>query len=154
MTPPALIQRLQRFSPEDARLLAAWLEENPVGMNLGLQLLELLEDLSKKERRPIADFFAELPPGEEIQPKERGRLWRDNLEKRLHPHRKAHAAAFEQGLRGLELPEGLEIEPPQGFEGRNYTLKVSFADKEELRRRLLEAGQCLEKRDWAWLWEF
>jgi hypothetical protein len=154
MTPPALIQRLQRFSPEEARLLAAWLEENPVGMNLGLQILELLEDLSKKEGRPTADFFAELPQGEQIQPKERGRLWRDKLEQRLHPHLKAHAAAFEQGHRRLGLSGGIEIEPPQGFEGRNFTLKVSFSDKEELRRRLLEVTESLEKRDWAWLWEF
>lgn len=154
MTPPALLRRLERFSPAESRLLADWFQENPVGLNLGLQLLELLEDLSKKERRSVADFFDLQPGGEQVQPKERARLWRDSLEQRLHPHRTAHRAAFEARVRGLALPEGVEIEPPQGFEGRNFTLRLRFADKEELRRRLLEMGQSLEKRDWDWLGEF
>ncbi|HKY61948.1 MAG TPA: hypothetical protein VJR29_00880 [bacterium] len=154
MTPPAILQRLERLSPPEAQLLRDWFQENPVGLNLGLQLLDLLEDLAKKERRPLADFFSLIPGDERIQPKERARQWRDRLEQRLHPHRTAHRAAFAERIRGLDLPEGVEIDPPQGFEGPNYTLRVRFADKEELRRRLLELGQSLEKRDWAWLWEF
>lgn len=154
MTPPALLQRLERFSPDDAKILAQWLEKQPVGINLGLQLLELLEDLAKKEGRPVSDFFAEMPEGEQLQAKERGRVWRERLERRLHPHLKAHASAFAGILRCLALPEGAEIDPPQGFEGRGYTLKVSFADKEELRQRLLRVAESLEKEDWEGLWEF
>jgi hypothetical protein len=154
MTPPPILQKLERFKPEEARILAQWLEKNPVGANLGLRLLELLEDLTKKEGRPIADFMADIPPGDKLQPKERGRLWRQSLERRLHPGLKAHAEAFAAEVRSLGLPEGAAIEPPQNFEGRNFTLQVAFSDKEELRRRLRALEKSLEEREWNGLWKF
>ena len=154
MIPPAVLKRLERFPAREALALTQWLQDNPVGTNLALHLLELLEDLSKKETRPATDFFEDIPSGEQLQSKERGRLWRDSLERRLHPHLKAHAASFMVQLRKLGLPEGLEIEPPQNFEGRNFTLRISFSDKGELRRRLQALESSLEAKEWDRLWDY
>ncbi len=134
-------RRLKRFSPNEARALEEWLEGKPVGINLALQILEQLEDLSKKAGKTPSILLEELleeVSAKQLTSKELGRRLRDALDRRLHPQRHAHELAFEAWTKRLGLPRGVRVRPPQNFEGRTFCLQVDFSSTEEL-RELLQA---------------
>lgn len=146
-------RRLKRFPPEEAKVLAEWLQSKPIGINLALQFLEQISDLKTKTGQGAAVLLQELleeVSAKDLHSKELGRRLRDAVERRLHPQRHAHEAAFEAWQQRLVLPPKARIKAPQNFEGKTFTLQLEFTKPEDLRLGLEALLQSLEKRD---LWE-
>jgi len=154
---PAVSQQLQRFSAQDADLLAEWLQGYRVGSNLALQILEQLEDLAKKTGQAAAPLLQEAAAayrGKRLNAKELGRRIRDDFEARLHPFSTAHEQTFRDRVQGLALPPEVGIKPPQNFEGEVFTLQLPFATEADLIQRLRAVLDSLETKDWSQLWKF
>ncbi|MCC7344904.1 MAG: hypothetical protein IT573_08175 [Deltaproteobacteria bacterium] len=145
-------RRLKRFSPPEAQALGAWLKDKPVGINLALQFLEQVSDLKAKTGKDAAALLAELldeVSAKDLTSKELGRRLRDAADRRLHPQRHAHESAFEVWQKGLSLPSGVRVQPPQNFEGKIFTLRVEFSDAEGLHRILERLSESLRTVE-AW----
>jgi hypothetical protein len=136
---PAVHNRLGRLPSKDQLPIASWLIKFPIGTNYALQVLECLEDLSRKEEaapsrilhqalNPLTDYRA--------HPKELGRQVRDALHKRLHPASNAHQERFRAFVKHLGLPDGVKLNPPKNFEGNSYQMLIEFESPEELKEKL------------------
>lgn len=145
-------RRLKRFSLPEARALGEWLKDKPIGINLALQFLEQISDLKTKTGQDAASLLAELleeVSAKDLHSKELGRRLRDAVDRRLHPQRHAHELAFEAWMKGLNLPAGVRMVPPQNFEGKTFALKVEFVSKEALSAALRTLAASLESNP-AW----
>jgi hypothetical protein len=154
---PAVLNRLSRLPSRDQPPIASWLIKTPIGTNYALQILEQIEDLAKKEESAPAQLLTQVlmqMKADKLQPKELGRRVRDQLSKRLHPTSVEHHEAFWVFTKELGLSKGIELRPPQNFEGNIFTLEVHFQDPDELRERLQEVFQSLKTKAWKRLKEF
>ena len=145
-------RRLQRFSPQDSKVLADWFRSKPMGINLALQFLEQIEDLAKITGQSPASLLPELlaeVSASELHSKELGRRLRDAVDRRLHPQRHAHEAAFTAWVEGLKLPPGVLLKPPQNFEGRTFCLQILFSSPGDLAQSLQGVEDSLQQVD-AW----
>ncbi|MCP5468129.1 MAG: hypothetical protein H7A32_02540 [Deltaproteobacteria bacterium] len=154
---PAVQVRLARFASKEQLSIAAWLAQNPIGTNYAMQVLEFLEDLSKKENirpsillRQIIQNFEE----DKLHPKELGRRLRDHMYRKLHPKVEQHRLRFEAFSKSLALPQKTKLIPPQNFEGISYQLEVTFENISELHDKLKEVMESLKKGKWKGLEEF
>lgn len=153
----SVARRLQRFKAEEAAFLKSWLLQYPIGSNYALQILEQLEDLLKKEARDLQKIFNEQFLSLDVshlQPKELGKRLRDLFEKKLHPHSQSHEEAFRHFVKQLDLSPGVELIPPQNFEGRFFNLKISFDSSEALQQALESLKENLKTKDWSKLKDF
>lgn len=154
---PAVHKRLSGFPSRDQVPIGSWLLQNAVGTNYALQILDQLDDLSRREECGAAKVLfgvLSLLPADKLQPKEIGRRLRDELQRRLHPASGEHRAAFEDWSGALKLPENVRLIPPQNFEGRQFTLALGFESTEELRQRLEASLALLKNPDWEKIWSF
>jgi hypothetical protein len=151
-------RRLKRFPPAEAQALRDWLKDMPVGINLALQILEQLEDLSKITGQGATRLLRELldeVSAKELSSKELGRKLRDAVDRRLHPQRHAHEQVFAATVKNLALPLGCRVRPPQNFEGSSFTLQVDFSSPDALQTCLAQLQDSLRARPELWrkLWE-
>jgi len=154
---PAVHSRLSRFPSRDQLPIAAWLVQTPIGTNFALQILEHLQDLSKKSEMAPSSLLTQILSQLEIDerhPKEIGRQVRGALVRELNPKSSDHQRRFLEWRDGLELPCKVELESPLNFEGTVYTLKILFEGVEELSERLEETKKCLDNPAWEHLKEF
>lgn len=143
---PAVISRLSRFPSKDQLPIASWLIRFPIGTNYAMQVLDCLEDLSKKEEAaPSQILHQTTTPFSEKKghPKEMGKQVRDALHKRLHPASAAHQESFLTFVKQLGLPGGVQLRPPKNFEGTTYQLEIGFESPQELREKLEKLGEIL-----------
>ncbi len=154
---PAVQVRLARFASKEQLSIAAWLAQNSIGTNYAMQVLEFLEDLSKKENirpsillRQIIQNFEE----DKLHPKELGRRLRDHMYRKLHPKTEQHRLRFESFNKNLGLPQKSRLIPPQNFEGTFYQLEVGFESVSELQEKLKMVLESIKKNKWKDLEEF
>jgi len=154
---PAVLGRLSRLPSRDQLPIATWLIKTPIGTNYAMQILEQLEDLSKKEEVGAAQvlnrFLRDLDANR-LHPKEVGKRLRDILYQRLHPQSTQHHYLFNKITQGLGLPKGVQIHPPKNFEGSSFSLEIAFREPGELSQRLQELLETLEKKPWKGLSDF
>jgi hypothetical protein len=154
---PAVLSRLSHLPSKDQLPIASWLIKCPIGTNVALQVLECLEDLSRKEEAaPSRILHQALSPlaGYEGHPKELGRQIRDALHKRLHPVSNAHQERFRAFVKHLGLPKGVKLHPPKNFEGVNYQMAIEFESPEQLKEKLKSLEEILLQKSWESLEEF
>jgi hypothetical protein len=154
---PAVLHRLGRLPSKDQLPIASWLIKFPIGTNYAMQVLECLEDLSRKEEAaPSRILHQILTPLTDYEghPKELGRRVRDALHKRLHPVSATHQERFRAFVKQLGLPDGVKLHPPKNFEGTTYQMVIEFESTEALQEKLKYLDVILEKNFWESLEEF
>jgi hypothetical protein len=154
---PAVLNRLGRLPSKDQLPIASWLIKFPIGTNYAMQVLECLEDLSRKEAAAPSRILHQilLPMTDyEGHPKELGRQVRDALHKRLHPASAVHQERFRVFVKQLGLPEGVKLHPPKNFEGTTYQMTIEFESPEQLEEKLKILEAILQQSVWEPLEEF
>ena len=154
---PAVQKRLGQFPSRDQSSIASWLIQNTVGTNYALQILEHLDDLSRREEASASQIFFRVLASLSVhkrQPKEIGRRLRDDLQRILHPTSGGHQNAFEAWARALPLPDQARVIPPQNFEGKQFTLALAFDSTDDLREKLKASLETLASSEWEKIWSF
>jgi len=154
---PAVQHRLARLPSRDQLPIASWLIQTPIGTNYALQILENLEDLSKREEsRPSAVLNRVLGAvqNDNLQPKEMGRRIRDCLHQSLHPTSEEHLARYREFEKQLKLPKGVRLVPPKNFEGTTFSLEIKFEAVPELREKLSTLSSATQDSLWKKIAEF
>ena len=154
---PAVQKRLGAFPSRDQNPIASWLIQNPVGTNYALQILDSLDDLSRREQAGASQILFRILASltvDKRQPKEIGRRLRDEFQRHLHPQSRNHQEAFERWMRALPLPEQARLSPPQNFEGRRFTLALGFDSTEDLKAKLKASLKMLGRPEWEKIWSF
>jgi len=137
--------------------IASWLIQTPIGTNYALQILDQLEDLSKKEEQAASKLLFQILGSlatDRLQPKEVGRRLRDELARRIHPQSSTHQERFLNWIERLKLPRGVQLKAPQNFEGDTFSFVLNFSSTEELAKLLEGSLELIKKPEWSELEEF
>lgn len=122
-----------------ARELAGLFQELQLSLNRQRELLEWVQGIAGREaiqsREVICgDPVAQWRHDPRMDRGQKTQLIRHYLRKRRYPEITAFEERYREVLRDLGLVEGMQLVPPQHFEGQQYMLQLVFKNAEELKR--------------------
>ncbi len=145
---PQLAIRLLDLEEADRQAIARLLVTLRPGANRQRQILEILQDLSRKEEVPIYQILKE--PGieeilnhEKLNPPQKTEKLYSYLRKRLFPRLVAQEEAFRKWADSLS-GAGMRVIPSQAFEKDTYFLQIEFTDSQDLYKKWQKLGEKLK----------
>ncbi len=118
-----------------------WLSSIKLNFNQQLKFIEYIDDIAIKEGKNIHELLNEDTFSTLLQdnllntPQRAGRLL-DLLRERRFPLLRACEKAFQEEIKGLDLPKGVRLRHPPFFEGPEYLLEVAFKDGKGLKETI------------------
>lgn len=105
--------------------------------NQQLQLFQYLEEISKREGRPIRDIvdgtkIRTIMQDTNMNNPQKAKAIAATLKNIRFPALSGAQKAFKKGVDRLSLPSGVSIVPPPFFEGVEYRLEIVFTNGKEL----------------------
>ena len=130
---------LGQMAPEVAETLASLFVALRFGLNKQREVVELLEEIARRERRSLAEVLDEPDLAALLGDANgdralKGQRLRAALRRRRFPALTAAERRFEVLRRRLPLTPEAQLLAPAGFEGRHYQLTLSFSSRAELAR--------------------
>lgn len=144
IAPPAAL-RLGRLDKTDAAALCVIFRQLNLSLNKQLEVLTLSHEISRRENITVARLLEEpaicsmLGPGSSDQ-KAAAETLRRYLRQRRFPEISMREREFENLKKSLLLPGHIQLHPPQHFENKVYTVRMTFSNREEVAacRRAIE----------------
>jgi ParB family chromosome partitioning protein len=130
-------EELARREPAEALRLGKLLFNLRVSLNKQREILLLLDEISRRENRPIEAVLddpgaASILASEESDHNQRTAALRHYLRVRRYPALNRARRRFESELRRLRLGDGMQLNAPKDFEGTTYRLTLNFDSPERL----------------------
>jgi len=149
----ASARRLCSYSSEDRKAVFSLMQQLHLSAGKQSELLESLEDLSRRDRITLGDLAASSDITAMCSDKHLNRVQKTDQVRRLLRNRRnrrlcAAEERFATALKQLQVPAGIRIVPPPHFEGRTYKAEIAFASADELRQRcssLVDQHQGFER---------
>lgn len=137
---PKVAVRLLDLAEEDRRAIIELFQKVSPSASRQRQLLEILEDLSRRDEIPIKEILQEteirnLLEAEKLTPSQKENAVYRLLLGKLMPRLKALEEEL-QALQKLVSPAG-KLKPHPSFEKKGFVLELEFKDLEELKQKLL-----------------
>jgi ParB family chromosome partitioning protein len=141
----AMALELDRFDVNIAESLARTFIDLRLGLNRQRELLTLLNEIAKREDRPIDAVLAEedirkIIDNDDLDNPRKSRQLRALLYQRRYPAISEKSQRFNGMVKSMRLGDGVKLIPPGNFEGTTYTLSITFDRIDHLMGR----GKCLE----------
>lgn len=136
--PTALhIFRLRNETDIDA--LTVLFDTLNLSLNRQREMLGWIEAIAMRERLSVCDVVGAAAVqstlhDENLDLKQRSQNIRFYLKRRRYPAITVAENRFSDNCHELSLPKGVQLIPPPGFEGPDYTLKISFDGPQPLAR--------------------
>ncbi len=126
--------------------LSALFQELQLSLNRQRELLEWIQGIAGREGLKLQEIIAADPVAHwRLDPQmdrgQKAQLIRHYLKKRRYPEITAFEERYREGLKALNMAEGMQLVAPQHFEGRQYTLQLVFKSVKELQRLCREADR-------------
>jgi hypothetical protein len=130
-----------------AQELVAMFQELQMSLNRQREVLEWVQGIAGRESIPPQELLAVTPVADWRQdPRmDRGQktnLIRQYLKKRRYPRITAFEEHYQRTAKELKLADGMQLLPPQNFEGQTYSLQMAFKNVDELQRLCREAERA------------
>jgi hypothetical protein len=118
------------------------------GVNKRRQLIELMQDISRRESVSPAVILQDPEIIENINapnlnPPQKEHKTRDCLTRRRYPELTAMRERQKSLLKKLGLGRNMRLKTPPGFEGLEFQMEIAFSDSEELAEALRELEQLV-----------
>ena len=112
-----------------------------LNFNQQLQYIDIINDISIKEDKSIADImdeyqFSLLLKDRDINTPQKARAILNLLRTRRFPFLSKNEKDFDKKIKGLGLPYGISINHPPYFEGQDYRLEIVFRDGMDLKQKV------------------
>ena len=132
---------LKRWPSPDRTEACDWVTNLRMNFNKQYQFVELLDDISIEEQiTPQGllqlDSIRSVLAQEGVNRPQKTVRVLETLRKRRFPKLEAAERAFRKQVSSLELPKGVRVVHPPGFEGSDFRLEVVFRNGSDLRKRL------------------
>lgn len=132
---------LERWPSPDRMAACDWIIKLRINFNKQYQFIELLDDISIEERITPqgllqSDFIRSVLEEKGANRPQKTVRVLEALRKRRFPKLEAAEGAFRKQVSSLELPKGVRVVHPPGFEGSDFRLEVVFRNGSELRERV------------------
>jgi ParB family transcriptional regulator, chromosome partitioning protein len=148
------IRILAKFAPGDRVATAAVLRRVKLGENRLRELLTLLEEISRRDRRTVKEIIDGSQIGavlgqEELTPLQRAERLKKVLIDIRYPKLKALEDSFEERRKGLHLGSTVRLEHPPHFEGKGLKLGFQFERSDQFREILSSLIEIADREDLA-----
>lgn len=146
--------RLATWDESSRDVMLSLLKKLRCSVSMQREILDYVEDIGRLRGISFAevlnqpDVVSVMDSG--LLAKEKVEQLRRCLRSRLFPYLTAKEERFRQFMESLELPSGLELKPPEQFEGDEWEVRIRFSkpleflEKTEMLRRKL-TSDALEK---------
>lgn len=140
MTSMKVAFELGTLNQQDADTLANLIETLRPTASQQLEILAHLKALSALQKSSVSDVLLRLPAtpileDERLDRKAKIHHLRREIRKARYPHLTRFETAFRENREKLDLPSGLSLIPPPGFESPAYTFALEFETCGELAQK-------------------
>ncbi|NOY77548.1 MAG: ParB N-terminal domain-containing protein [Calditrichaeota bacterium] len=132
-----------------------------LGKNRQKEFFALLRDVALLEKSTLAELLqreeiTQILGDESISLGQKTQRVRERLRRWRYPNLTKTEVRFRDILRGLRLPPGIQLRPPQNFEGDKFRLEFQFRTPEEFARtvaKLQAISESDQLQELQKLWE-
>ncbi len=147
-----VLQALVFFNGQERALLHPWLQA--LGQNKQRELLNLLRDISLRDKQPPLDILREpqiqkLVQNDNLSLPQKVEKILSCLREARNPSLSFWTKTFETVLKNLEIEKGILVDPSPFFEGEDLALHFSFKSREELLERLMQVKKLADQADFC-----
>ncbi len=134
----ASFRALRAWSEENRVEAVYWIKKLNINFNKQSQFIDILYDLTEMEACSVEEILRSgsarmiLEQGRANAPQTTTRLL-EHLRRRRLPAVAAAEAAFRRKVAAVDLPPGVRVIHPPGFEGSGFRLEIAFRNGKELR---------------------
>ena len=119
------------------------------GVNKRRQLIELIQDIARRESVSPADILnnpeiREIITAPNLNPPQKEHKTRDSLARRRYPELTTMRERQQALLKKLGLKRNMNLKTPPGFEGLEFCMDISFSDPGELAEALRELEKLVQ----------
>ncbi len=130
---------LAGHAPDTAVDFARLFEQLKLSLNKQKEIITLIDEIARREdtsiRRVLAcDTFQQILADENLDRGQKGRKIRSFLRQRRFPRLVKVEQNYHAHLKKLKLNPDIKLIPPKEFEGRTYTLNLTFTNLAHLKR--------------------
>ena len=142
--------RIHGMQSDDSKALTAFFISVTAGLNVQRELLEYIEDISRRDRISIAalirnpDVVAIVADAEISGPQRVQQLRRYFKEKR-YPELTRAERRYQDMITKLHLHPRLQLQPPPFFEGSTYRLLYAFKSRNQLKTLQTELERLIHQ---------
>jgi len=146
---PKVAARLLDFSEAERKAVLSLFRELSPTSSRQRELLELLEDLSRREEKDLITILEDkeikaILTNEKLNPPQKTEKLYLHLKERLMPHLQTLEKEFKKLAHQLGHL-GARLKAPSGFEKDSFSLELEFKDLEELRQKMTSLLDRLAK---------
>ncbi len=149
---PVALQ-ISRLEPDGANAMIGFFKTITAGLNVQRELLDLIRDISRRDRISIARLLEQKPVApilknkDRCSPSQQLQQLRRALKRMRYPTLCQAESDFRQAVKSLSLDPRIKIEPPLFFEGRSYRISVTVDTRQQLRRLHAELAKLANHPD-------
>ncbi len=145
-----VLQALVFFNAQERELFLPWLQA--FGQNKQKELLNLLREISQRDKQPVLDILhepqiQELVYNDKLSLPQKAEKILSCLREARNPSLSFWTRTFEAVLKKLEIEKGILVDPSPFFEGEDLALHFSFKSREELLERLVQVKKLADRAD-------
>ncbi len=139
---------LAGMAPETAALFAGLFNQLKMSLNKQKDVLELTWEISRRDGTAPESVLREAPVrtilAEDTDRNRQTNALRQYLQQRRFPELTRARERFREQVKRLKLPPGARLAPPQDFEGKAFTLSLSFKTRQDLQRQAQAVQRLLD----------
>lgn len=148
--PLASVKLLAEFLPEERSFLVPLI--SPLGQNKQKEILEYLQEISKKDDISVEKVFAfegirDVLSSDNFSPLQKADKIRLLLKKKRYPVLSSWEDSFDSLLKDLDWPEEIEVRPVPFFEEDKLSVSFAFRSKKQFREHLLKLQALSSKKE-------
>ncbi|MEW6259331.1 MAG: ParB N-terminal domain-containing protein [Thermodesulfobacteriota bacterium] len=153
--PMPMALELGRIHPaEDAVALGELFWKLKLGLNRQRELLAYLSDIARRDRRTIGDILKDPEVTTILEDPTtdtpiKTNLLRRHLRRKRYPRISAFEDRYHRNVQELRLPKGVNLVPPEHFEGPVWRMEIHFEKPDDFRKKI-ESLQDILKNPVFW----
>lgn len=139
-----VVQLLTDYSEENRQILLSFL--HPLGQNKQRELLQNLLEITKRDRISVQNILTgedaqKITSDQNLSPHQKAEEIRNLIQRKRYPTLSTWKDALKSQKKELEWPDDIKIEPSPFFEGQEFTVKFTFKDIDEYRKKLTKLNK-------------
>jgi len=144
-----LFEYLPALDSQSRRTLVALFQSLRLGKNRQKEFFALLRDVALLKKTTLAGLLeleeiTQILGAESASLGQKTQQVRERLRRWRYPNLTETEARFRNILRSLRLPPGIQLRPPQNFEGNQFRLEFSFRTPEDFARIVTKLWEVQE----------
>jgi len=144
----AMALELYRLDTTDSIAFTILFEELKLSLNKQREIVTLVKEISLRESISMEKFLTskevqDILGDRNLDRNQKTRLIRNYLRQKRFPTISQAESTFEKQVKDLRIGKGVQLIPPQDFEGKTYSIQLQFTDIDGLKTQGIELNRII-----------